>query len=302
VSLAIGPVMGHTALHFPLYLVEALVIEAVALLVPTDEQFRFAAFAGLGIGTVGLAGEWVWSHLWMTMSWPASLFPEGVVLGFVAAMAGALTGGFIGHALTEPSAPRSSTSRLLGFAAAAGVLFVLAYPFPAGDKMQGTATVAVEPTARDGWANIQVDVEPDSLADDSEWFTELESRGGGSYVSPVAVPISGEWKTQLRLHDDRSLMAVPVYLPADPVIPVDGVPVPALGEARPFESDKALLLREAKDVSYGVTFAASSVLALLVALWIAAMAWGLNRLRDEGKPASRTAGAVGSLKGTESTA
>ena len=35
-SLYVGPITGHTALHFPLYIVEALVVEAVALRMPRD--------------------------------------------------------------------------------------------------------------------------------------------------------------------------------------------------------------------------------------------------------------------------
>ena len=295
VSLAVGPVMDHTTLHFPLYLVEALAIEAVALRFSPDRQLRFAAVSGVAVGTIGLAGEWAWSHVWMTMSWPASLFPEGAILGLVAALAGALVGGYIGRALSEPDRPRQFGTKALAIATTLGVFFVLAYPFPAGDKIPGSARVSTRPAERDGWAHVEVALEPSTLADDSEWFNitawqgggsvvqELEPRGEGVYLAADPVPIDGEWKTQIRLQDNRSLMAVPIYLPDDPVIPAEGVPAPGPGEARPLESDKELLLREAKDVSYGVTFAASSVLALLVAAWVTAMAWGLRRI--EGPPA-----------------
>ncbi|MGH2754981.1 MAG: hypothetical protein ACRDLB_11170 [Actinomycetota bacterium] len=294
VSAAVGPLMDHTTLHFPLYLAEALAIEAIALRVSTDRQLRFAAFAGVAVGTVGLAAEWMWSHLWMTMSWPASLFPEGAILGFIAAIAGSVLGGYIGRALLEPGRPRQFGSKALAVATTAGIVLVLVYPFPAGDKIPGSATVAVTPAEREGWGTVEVAMDPPSTADDSEWFNvtswqgggsvvqELDPTGDGTYAAADPVPLTGEWKTQIRLHDDRSLMAVPIYLPEDPVIPAEGVPVPAPNEARALESDKELLLREAKDVSYAVTFAASSALALLVALWIAAMAWGLRRI--EGSP------------------
>jgi len=298
VSLAVGPVMDHTTLHFPLYLVEALAIEAVAFRFSPDRQLRFAVASGLAVGTIGLAGEWAWSHVWMTMSWPASLFPEGAILGLVAALAGALVGGFIGRALSEPDRPRQLGTKALAVATTLGIIFVLAYPFPAGDKIPGSAVVSTMPAERDGWARVQVALEPSTLANDSEWFNitswqgggsvvqELEPRGDGVYAASEPVPVTGEWKTQIRLQDDRSLMAIPIYLPEDPVIPAEGVPVPGPGEARPLESDKELLLREAKDVSYGVTFAASSVLALLVAAWVTAMAWGLRRI--EGRRSPRT--------------
>ena len=241
-SLTIGPVMGHTTLHFPLYIIEALTVEAVALRFSTEKQLRFAAVCGLAIGTVGLAVEWAWSHVWMTMSWPASLFPEGALLGFAAAMAGALVGGYIGRALTDPGLPRQFGSKALATATTLGMVFVLAYPFPAGDKIPGSATFTTSSTDRDGWVRVEVTLDPRTAADDSEWFNltswqgggsvvqELEPRGEGVYIAPEPVPVTGEWKTQIRLHDDRSLMAVPVYLPDDPVIPAEGVPVPGPGE------------------------------------------------------------------------
>ncbi|MFN2388818.1 MAG: hypothetical protein ABR575_04330 [Actinomycetota bacterium] len=78
-TLAIGPVLGHTLLHFPLYLVEALVVEAVAARLPRERQLTLGAWAGAGIGTVGLATEWLWSHVWMPLPWPAALLPEAAV-------------------------------------------------------------------------------------------------------------------------------------------------------------------------------------------------------------------------------
>src|SRR3712207_3466700 len=52
-SLYVGPGAGHTTLHFPLYVVEALVVEAVALAVPRNRPLRLGALAGAGIGTIG---------------------------------------------------------------------------------------------------------------------------------------------------------------------------------------------------------------------------------------------------------
>ena len=292
VSVLVGPVMDHTTLHFPLYIVEALAVEAVALWLGTDRQFTFAAAAGAAIGTFGLAAEWGWSHVWMTMSWPASLGLEAVVLGFVAAITGSLIGGFIGRAMLGPDAPRQKVGARLGVAVAAAGVFLLAYPFPTTGEMEGTARVSAEAIeGREGWARLDVQLDPSTAADDSEWFVVSAWQGGGSVVreltpqgegrfSTPSVPVHGEWKTLLRLHDGRDLIAVPVYLPEDPVIPAEGVPLPRAGERRALVSDKELLLREAKPVSFAVTATASTVLALLVAGWIFAMAWGLARLEE----------------------
>src|SRR5215208_2015976 len=58
-TLLIGPLFGEITPHFPPYVVEALVVEAVALLYlrgePAAERpIGFGALAGLGIGTIGL--------------------------------------------------------------------------------------------------------------------------------------------------------------------------------------------------------------------------------------------------------
>ena len=75
-AVAIGPVFGETTPHMPLYLAEAIVVELVVLRVATDKPLAFGLWSGLAIGTVGLAAEWGWSHLWPA-SVPSELFPEG---------------------------------------------------------------------------------------------------------------------------------------------------------------------------------------------------------------------------------
>src|SRR5437763_4913932 len=99
-TLLIGPVLGRTLLHFPLYLAEAVIIELVALRVPARQKpLTLGLMAGLGIGTVGLAAEWPWRPLFGQMPWHASLLPLGAVWGFVGAVCGALIGGLIGRAI-----------------------------------------------------------------------------------------------------------------------------------------------------------------------------------------------------------
>ena len=54
------------------------------------------AIAGALIGTVGLAAEWAWSHIWMPIPWNDSLLPEAAIAGFITAVAAGVVGGFIG--------------------------------------------------------------------------------------------------------------------------------------------------------------------------------------------------------------
>ncbi|HEU4598637.1 MAG TPA: hypothetical protein VFS26_02710, partial [Solirubrobacterales bacterium] len=106
-ALLIGPVLGQTTPHFPLYVAEAAVVETVALFVSTRKPLRFGLAAGVGIGTVGLAAEWAWSHVWMPLPWPESAFPEIAIVGFAAAVAGATIGAWIGSHLSPIPQPRS---------------------------------------------------------------------------------------------------------------------------------------------------------------------------------------------------
>src|SRR3954469_5652501 len=102
-TLLIGPLFGEITPHFPPYVVEALVVEGAALLYlrgePAAERpITFGALAGAGIGTIGLAAEWGFSHIWVVNPWPASLFPEGAITGLIAAGAGGRVGGIRGRA------------------------------------------------------------------------------------------------------------------------------------------------------------------------------------------------------------
>ena len=56
-------------------------------------------------GTVGLAAEWGWTHVWMVLPWPAALFPEGFVLGLAMAIAGCLVGAWLGARLAADRQP-----------------------------------------------------------------------------------------------------------------------------------------------------------------------------------------------------
>src|SRR5215203_1208256 len=126
-ALLIGPVFGETVPTFPLYLVEALVVEAIGYAwlrgrPAAERPIGFGALCGLGIGTIGLAGEWAWNQTWVVNEWSSSLFPEGAALGFLAALAGGVVGGFVGRSLTPGVERTERVPRLaVPVAAALGV-------------------------------------------------------------------------------------------------------------------------------------------------------------------------------------
>lgn len=102
-------------------------------------------------------------------------------------------------------------------------------------------------------------------------------RGKGPYRTVLSIPIHGNWKTLIRLHRGRSLVAVPIYLPEDPAIPAGEVSATS-HFTRGFIADKRVLLREAKDVEAWVTYTASGVLMVIAVLWAATLGWGFHKL------------------------
>jgi len=287
-ALAIGPGLGQTMPHFPLYIVEAIVVEAVALAVSTTKPLRFGLWAGLGIGTVGLAAEWAWSNLWMPLPWPGALSPEGAAIGFLAAMAGALLGAWAGSRLTlEPGVRRPLLRQLaVGSAALVAAMVALALYTPTREGV--SAEVVLRPLG-EGEAEATLTLHPPDAAEDADWFDVTAWQGGGlvvdrleeiapgRYRTTEPVPIDGNWKSMVRLHEGRSLTALPIFLPADPAIPVGEVPAPARF-TREFSDEHKLLQREQKGGSpLVVTLAYATVLVITLSL-LALIAWALHRL------------------------
>jgi hypothetical protein len=308
-ALLIGPVFGRSLLHFPLYIVEALVVEAVALRVPARERpLTLGLWAGIGIGTVGLAAEWLWTQVFMPLPWRASLLPWAVIWGFVAAVAGGVIGGLVGRALSSVETYERSFSvqRLPRAAAAALVLAViglLALPMTASSHPY-RADLTLDPPLGlpDGKVRVTARLFPADAAKDANWFNvtawqgERKGDGGlviadmkeispGVYRSDQKVPVYGEWKALLRLHKGRSIEALPIYLPADPGIPAPMV-APFPNVTRNFQSDKSVLQREAVGGSNALQRLAYGVLGVLALVWVGSLAWGLRRLERAEPPSA----------------
>ena len=307
-TILIGPVLGRSTLHFPLYLVEALVVEAVAVWFGTERQVSFAALAGLGIGTIGLAAEWAWSHVWMPLPWHRSLAQEGVPLAFAAAVSGSVIGGLIGRALAPPEHARQPTPRGVGAAAWGGAVLLLAWCLPMTSSPGLRANV--ELVGVGDHVRVSVQVPNPSAVAHADWFditawqgrrhgdgglviSPLHQTGPGTYATRGTVPTGGTWKTMIRFHKGRELVTLPLYLPADPAIPAPAVTRPPAFTAA-FVRDKTVLQREAIGGSVGMQRLAYTVLACLAAMWILSLAWGLRRLEisTRGPPTSRPADAV----------
>src|SRR3954468_6411658 len=83
-ALLVGPVLGETTPHFPLYIVEALCVESVAFRWDERSPLTLGAVGGALIGSVGFFAEYAWSHIWMVNAWPPSLIGEGLPLALIA--------------------------------------------------------------------------------------------------------------------------------------------------------------------------------------------------------------------------
>jgi len=302
-TVLIGPIFGHTLTHIPPFVVEALCVEGVALIVArrgsvASRPVTFGALAGLAVGTIGLAAEWGWSHVWVAIPWPASIFPEGAVLGLVAAVAGGVIGGFIGRCLT-PGEQR--TERVPAWALPVAALAIMgaiawAIPMSAGTGQttaQVTLTQVGAPPHRTVMATVRVS--PADAARDADWFnaTAWQGKGDSSIVQPLQqvgpgvyrttgpLSVYGSWKAMLRLAKGRDVLAVPVFMPADAAVPgAQGHEIPAAATfTRPFVRDKAVLQREQKPgVSPTLTLVAYLAVLLISLIVMGTIAWGLVRL------------------------
>jgi hypothetical protein len=303
-SVAIGPVFGETTPHMPLYVVEAIVVELVALRVAVDRRpLAFGVASGVGIGTVGLAAEWAWSHVGMPLAWPAELFPEGALLGFAAALSGGLLGAWIGARLSVEARPREGRLRAAALAGAALVAVLVGYSLnkPPEEGVRAAVALTEVRGGPERTVHATVTLSPRDAAGDAEWFnvtawqgdglvlSGLERVGPGRYRTEEPVPVHGNWKSLIRLHVGDSLTAVPLFLPEDRAIPAPEVPASARFE-RSFVADHEILQREQKGGSAALTaLAYGTVVGIALAL-LALLAWGLHRLSsDGGGPTPQTA-------------
>jgi hypothetical protein len=299
-AILIGPIIGQSTPHFPLYIAEALVVEAVAALVSTKRPVAFGLAAGVGIGTIGLAAEWAWSQLWMPLPWPAAAFPEAALLGFAAAIAGSMLGAWIGTHLSPEPLERSPLLRRAALCSAAVVAALVGYGLYTHAQPGVSAQVSLRGVS--GGANREVEatvrMSPPDAAANAEWFDATAWQGGGLVVDPLKrigngvyrttepIPVHGSWKAMIRLHKGDSLTALPIYLPRDAAIPVGETPAPGRF-TRAFGNEHKLLQREQKGGSPLLVAVAYSAVASIALSLLVLLAWGLHRLSLDGRTAPR---------------
>ena len=313
-AIMVGGVWDQTLPHLPLYLVEALLVEAVFARPRGRSPVATGAVAGVLIGTVGLAGEWAWSHIWMPVPWQESLLPEAAIGGLVTAVAAGAVGGFVGGALVRPTsrrvAPMGRAEHGAALAAFLVLVAVIGWGLPISDEGPRRATVALKDVRSGAERTVDATVrfEPADSAEDTHFLNVTAWQGGGSVVSELErvregvyrttepVPVYGSWKALVRVHTGDSLVGVPIFMPEDRAIPAPEVPAESRF-TRNFVRDLMLLQREKKDdVPGALSVIAYLVVAAIAAALIALIAWSLLRLEGAG-PRSRASRAAGRSPG-----
>ncbi len=301
VALIVGPVLGAPLNWFPLYLGPALVVELVALTSLYRRPIVFGAVAGLGVGTVGLFLESLWIGAVYHYPWPTALWREALPTAVPVAVLIGICAAMFGMVLTGQRLP----SRGVGITAVALTVLVIGGVVANGLHInvpsKDTATIKLAdlpspPGQRQVSADVQINP-PTLVSDNPDWLTilswqgkmvnhrgleidRLKRVGPGHYVSTQPIPVWGDWKTLLRVHDGRMLTALPIWAPADQAIPVPEIPAQA-NMQRPFVLEVTILQRERDPGVPAWLFTAGGIVVLCFTLAvITALTWGAGRVNN----------------------
>jgi hypothetical protein len=300
IALIVGPILGETTPHLPLYLVEALCVEAAALAISPRRIYLFGAVSGGLIGTIGFFAEYAWSHLWMPVAWPASLIGEAILPALATAVAAGVLGAYLGGSFAAAGSRRERFAAPPVVPAAVATIAIVAMVGlnVADDTPSGWNARVTLDDVRGGperTVDATVHLDPAAVGDDAYWLQaiawqggglvvdSLERTGPGTYESTKPIPVHGTWKALIRLQRDNYVAGVPVYLPEDSAIPAPAVNAPPSFE-RPFVDETEILQRELKSGVPGyLAGIAYAVVAAIVLGLLLLLGWVLNRIaRPEG--------------------
>ncbi|TDD86727.1 hypothetical protein E1298_17145 [Actinomadura rubrisoli] len=291
VSVAVGGAIGELWAAVPLYFAEALCVELAALAL-ARRPLALGAASGVLIGTAGFGAEYAWSRVAFRLPWTGDILAEGMIMAVVGGVAGGLCGAMLAEGL-EGRLPRPAVARpifagaILAVAAAVANGLLISVP----DGQNATVTLTdVHGDAAHRTANARVAFSPADAADDPAWVTITGWQGEGLHVEHLVkerdgvyrtrepMPLHGEWKTLIRLHDGRTLAGVPIYLPDDPAIGAKELPATPRF-TRDVQSERTILQRELKsDVPGWLWLACSSVVLFCTLALVISLGWGVARI------------------------
>ena len=288
-ALLVGGALNHTVPRFPLYLVAALAVEAVAFGLGTERRARFALTGGAAVATVGLGAELVWIQV---SGW-GSPTATGLPVALALSLAAGTTAAVLGAALVGGAVPSGRRLRPLAVAGAGlGLVLVLAVPLP---RDVGAVEAVIGLDRIEGEAMVTVQLDPPGAAEDASLFglvawqgggrvlADLDRVGPGRYVSSRPIPVSGTWKSMVGLQRGNEVMAAPIYLPADPEIGASAVPAQAERRVA-FSRNTDILLREAKDGPAWPALLSYAGVAVVLGLWLALFTRAASRVPVTSRP------------------
>jgi hypothetical protein len=268
--------------------------------------FAFGLLGGAAVAAVTVGTEFLWAQAVRPMPWPLDAMPYVLFWGTLTGAAVGVVAAWLHARLVEVGdltvVRRERRPHLAALVAVVGLTGVIAFNAPPRNDIEAEARLSFDPVGQTsqgqaasfGRAYLEAEVEPRSVVGQAWWFEALAWQGGGMvraemkqvepgvFRSGKPLPLTGSWKTLLRLHlPVHSMVSAPVFLPADPAIPAPEVSAEQ-GAEREFVTESEILRREErKDVpawlwatGYTVTFA---LFGLVFALIGAAYAWAARR-------------------------
>jgi hypothetical protein len=297
IAWAVDKPLGEILGHFPLLVVEAVIVEVVALALGNKNRFRLGAVAGALIGTVGVLAEYAWSQAWMPIPWPSSMIPSALGFGVVAGTGAGLAGAWLATRYAEVAgevrdAPPVRRTHQLGAIGLVAVLAALFFCVPRSADPGVSATVSLDrvATGSEPTAYVTVKLRPADAAAGARWFEAMAWQGGGlmthrmqkvadgTYRSAQPLPMYGKWKSMIRLHQgQRDMVASWVYAPEDLAIEKPAIQV-SDGQRVEFISEQQVLRREERtDVPRWMWNGGYGLLAVVGSLEIVGIAWLVGR-------------------------
>jgi hypothetical protein len=297
IAWAVDKPLGEILGHFPLLIVEAVIVEVVALALGNKNRFRLGAVAGALIGTVGVLAEYAWSQVWMPLPWPPSMLPSALGFGVVAGTGAGLAGAWLatryaevaGEVHATPSVRRTHQLGAIGLVAVLAALF-FCVPRSADPGVSATVSLDRVSTGSEPTAYLTVRLRPTDAAVGARWFEAMAWQGGGlitarmdkvadgTYRSTGPLPMYGKWKSMIRLHQgQRDLVATWVYAPADLAIEKPAIQV-SNGQTIGFIDEQQVLRREERtDVPRWMWNGGYGLLAVVGSLELVGIAWLVGR-------------------------
>ncbi|MCQ0011612.1 hypothetical protein [Actinomadura madurae] len=291
VSVLVGGAIGELWAAVPLYFAEALCVEAAALPL-ARRPLALGAVSGVLIGTAGFGGEYAFSQIAFRLPWTPDILAEGMAMAVVGGVAGGLCGALLAEGL-EGRTPRPAVARgilagaILAVAAAVANGLIISVP---PDRTATVTLTDVRGDAAHRTAGARIQFAPADAIDGPAWVTVTGWQGQGLHVAHLVkerdgvyrtsdpMPLHGDWKTLIRVHDGRTLAGVPVYMPEDPAIGARELPAPQRF-TRDLQGERTVLQRELKTDVPGWLWAACSAVVLLCTLaLVLSLGWGVSRI------------------------